>query len=326
MALLLTNITFGQTVNLTKSKIEKYVKSIDRLKSENKLVKVSYPEMVDCGGGVDGYYLNEKLVLIDAIHWGELGFIGRTFYLDQDNFLKIIYREYLPEWEKYVQKYPTDKYEYDPKKMTYTDTIYSITLTIPTIFYKKADKKIISHKSNQIMIDELIDCGRETKFYLQEIIRQVDSLKFVEQMPYICENGICGDDFYWEVVKLSHNVIELLIDKLNDTTSTVAKAALFGYNYTVADIAFAALTEIIHDIPTFELLGVPFDTDGCGYCSYWQHLNENFANRQEFKFAVRKWYHKNKNNLTWVKSNIFATCDCRGKHPNDGHYKLKTDK
>jgi hypothetical protein len=116
------------------------------------------------------------------------------------------------------------------------------------------------------------------------------------------------------------------IDKLDDTTSTTANVVLFGGNYTVADIAFTTLTEIIHNIPTFDLLGVPFDQEGCGYCSYWQHLNKDFSNRQKFKEAIINWYHKYKNNLVWVESNDFATCDCRGQHPNSGHYKLIIDK
>jgi len=39
-------------------------------------------------------------VLIDATYGAELGFSSREFYIDQDKFLKIIYREYFAEWEK----------------------------------------------------------------------------------------------------------------------------------------------------------------------------------------------------------------------------------
>ena len=326
LALLLTNLTFGQTTKLTETEIEKYVKTIDQLKNENKLIKISYPNMSGCGGGLHGYYLNKNLVLIDATYGAELDFSSRKFYIDQDKFLKIIYREHFAEWGKYALNYPADKYEYDPTKMTYTDTVYSITLANSTIFRKKADEKTVSKKVNQKLIDNLIVCGQDMKLELQEVIVQVDSLKFVEKMPYISETDLSGDNLYWEVVRLRDSGIELLIDKLDDITLTSAPVLYFGYNYTVADIAFTALTEIIHEIPTFELLGVPFDKNGCGYCSYWQYLNENFSNRQKFKTAVREWYHKNKSNLIWVMSNSFSTCDCRGEHPNGGHYKLKTDK
>ncbi len=160
----------------------------------------------------------------------------------------------------------------------------------------------------------------------QEVTNQMNSLKFVKEMPYMCEMGICGDQLYWEAVSIGRGNIELLIDKLDDTTSTTANVILFGGIYTVADIAYSALNEIIHDIPTFELLGVPFDQEGCGYCSYWQHLNKDFSNRQKFKEAVKNWYHKNKDNLVWVESNKFSTCDCSGKHPNGGHYELIAEK
>lgn len=322
----LSNFTFGQTVKFTESEIEKYVKSIDKLRTENKLVKISYPNMSLCGGGLDGYYLNEKLVLVDATYQAELGFSSKTYYIEQDNFLKINYREHFAEWGKYEQNYPSDKFEFDPSKMTYTDTLYSILLTSSIVFQKKTDNNIISNKIDQILIDRIVSCGEMMKLELKEVIQQVDSLKFAKEMPYICETGLCGDNLYWNTVRLGNSCIELLIDKLDDTTSTSVNVVLFGGNYTVADIAFKALSEIIHNIPTFELLGVPFDKDGCGYCSYWRHLNKDFTKRQKFKEAVNNWYHKNKNNLVWVKSNDFSTCDCKGNHPNGGHYKLKTDK
>ncbi|WP_107037181.1 hypothetical protein [Brumimicrobium mesophilum] len=81
--------------------------------------------------------------------------------------------------------------------------------------------------------------------------------------------------------------------------------------------------EIIHGIPTFELLGVEFDKEGCGYCSYWQHLNENYQNRKNFKIAVQNWYNFNKDKLIWMENNEFSSCDCSGTHPNKGHFELK---
>lgn len=332
----LTNLTFGQTVKLTEPEIEKYAKSVDKLKAENKLVKVSYFNMSPCGGALDGYYLNNKLVLIDANFYTELGgFSSKTFYIDADKYLKLVYRENYADWETYYQNYPADKADVDPTKMTYTDTVYSIALTTPTVFHKTAGNKVISNKLDQTLLDRLLSCGQQMKLELQEVIKQVDSLKFVKEMPYMCQDFIevnkrnpltigCGDELYWNTVRLNKNVIELLIDKLDDSTTTEAILPLFGYNYTVADIAYTVLQELIHNIPTFDLLGVQFDEEGCGYCSYWQHLNKAFSNRQKFKATVKNWYHKNKDNLVWVESNNFATCDCNGKHPNGGHYEFKT--
>ena len=104
---------------------------------------------------------------------------------------------------------------------------------------------------------------------------------------------------------------------------TSAYVPNLGGQYAVADVAYAALEEIIKDIPTFSLLGVKFDKKGCGYCAYWDHLRKNIRNRLKFQANVRKWYNKNKSNLVWVTSNVFLTCDCHGIHPNGGHFELK---
>jgi hypothetical protein len=163
----------------------------------------------------------------------------------------------------------------------------------------------------------------------------LDSLKLVTDMPYICRSGVgettnspvppsgCGDKLFWKVVKQKQQVIIPLIEKLADTTQTAATVPTFGGYYTVADVAYKALEEIIAGIPTFALLKVKFDSKGCGYCSYWHHVRKDVKNRREFQSAVRQWYEKNKQGLTWVTGDDFSICDCQGKHPNGGHFALK---
>ena len=168
----------------------------------------------------------------------------------------------------------------------------------------------------------------------------IDSLRFVTEMPYACEvildskvsynrdsmiyNIGCGDRFFWQVVKGKQEIIPLLLDRLDDTTQTIAPVPYFGGQYTVADIVYTALQEIIKDIPTFELLKINMDTSGCGYCSYWKYLRKDIKNREKFKFAVRNWYQKNKANLFWVTSNKVLTFDiCSFNHPNRGHFEVK---
>lgn len=168
----LSTFTFGQTVKFTEPEIEKYAKSIDKLRTENKLAKVFYPNMSACGGALNGYYLDKQLVLIDATYGAELGFSSRRFYLHQGKFLKVIYREHFAEWEKYDLKYPADKFEFDSSKMTYTDTVYSIFLASPTVFYKVSDSKVISNKLDQAVLNRLVRCGQEMKLELQEVITQ----------------------------------------------------------------------------------------------------------------------------------------------------------
>jgi hypothetical protein len=158
----------------------------------------------------------------------------------------------------------------------------------------------------------------------------VDSLKFVTDMPYICRDTVptklsngCGDKIFWRTVQQKQSIVNLLMDKLSDTTQTEAFVPNFGGQYTVADIAYTALQEIIKGIPTFELLGVKFDKNGCGYCSYWTHLQKNIKNRRKFQVNVQSWYENNKENLVWVTSSQILTCDCAGRHPNGGHFELK---
>jgi hypothetical protein len=165
-----------------------------------------------------------------------------------------------------------------------------------------------------------------------DIKLKIDSLQYVNDMPYICQGEPdnktalsigCGDYLFWNAVKLRERAIPYLISKLDDSMRTKAVVPNFGYFYTTADICYTVLQEIIRDIPTFRLLGIPFDEKGCGFCAYWQYLNKNMKHRKKFKRAVAAWYQKNKPQLVWVRSNLFSSCDCGGQHPNGGHYELK---
>lgn len=82
----------------------------------------------------------------------------------------------------------------------------------------------------------------------QDGIREkINRLEEVKEIPYICEGGKkCGDDLFWNVLRLKEKAIAILIEKLNDTTITKAGVPLFGGKHTVADISYVALEEIIH--------------------------------------------------------------------------------
>jgi len=319
--ILFTQISFGQT--WSKDEIEDYCSNIDMLKSENDLIKVFYPNMSACGGGLNGYFQGDKLLLISSTYSAELGYSSKTVYFKDKKTVKIVYREHYAEWGKYEEKYPSDKYEWNPDKMTYSDTLYSISFSSPISFEKSSYDKFIDNQVDNELINRLTDCAEKMRNELGVVMSQVDSLRYVTEMPYICRYELCGDDLFWDVVRIRQGVIELLIDRLDDTTLTKANVMLFGGDYKVADIAYVALKEIIHDIPTFELLGVEFDKNGCGYCSYWNHLNEDLENRRRFKNAVKDWYFRHKDNLIWIPDNKYASCDCQAKHPNGGHYEIK---
>jgi len=128
--------------------------------------------MSECGGGFSGFYFNENLVFIDEIYRAELGFSKHQFYLKGNGFLKIIYQEHFPENEKYLKKYPLEKFEYDESKMTFSDTIYNINLGINPNFQKISKGKLISTRINNDLINELVNCGNIMKKELKTDIEQ----------------------------------------------------------------------------------------------------------------------------------------------------------
>lgn len=174
--------------------------------------------------------------------------------------------------------------------------------------------------------------------YSQSVAKkQIDSLAYVKELPYMCETTSpvpgdagdlppergCGDRLFWEAVKLKGEAIPYLIAQLHNAKETEAPVLFFGGNYTVGEIAYSVLEEIIHGIPTAKLLNVNPDDYDCGYCYYFQTLRASKENRKKFKQAVSGWYDKNKSKLSWVESNSFQTCECGGKHPNGGHFEVQ---
>lgn len=152
---------------LTEHQIDSLTKEADRLFDQQLLTKYFYPNMSGCGGGLYGYYKDSTLCIIDAVYQGELGFSSRKMYWYDGRIIKINYREHFAEWARYEENYPADKFEWDPNKMTYTDTIYQITLGIKYQMQKMACNKIISEKQDSILINRLLNCGFEMKKELE---------------------------------------------------------------------------------------------------------------------------------------------------------------
>ncbi len=155
-----------------------------------------------------------------------------------------------------------------------------------------------------------------------------DSLRSVTDVPYIGEYenrmGIgCGDYTFWNIVDQKLIIVPYLINELTNTTEVNIVVPNFGGKYTVADITYQIIQEIVKGIPTFELLGIEFGKDSCGYCTYWNHLRESIQNRISFQAALKSWFQKNKDNLVWVISNESLTGDNWGTRPVNGHFEIK---
>lgn len=144
-------------------------KEIDSLFDNGILTKKFYPNMSACGGGLFGFYYNTELKLIDSKYQAELGYSSKKIYWNGNKILKIYYREYFAEWGKYEKNYPPEKVEYDPSKMTYSDTIYEISFGDKYEFKKMANDKVISTKTDSTLIEKLTDCGIRMKTELESI-------------------------------------------------------------------------------------------------------------------------------------------------------------
>ena len=152
----------------------------------------------------------------------------------------------------------------------------------------------------------------------------IDSMKFVTLMPHCLDDEQPdSNSIYWKVVKLKLEVVDELIEIIDDTTETKAIVRWFGGHWTVGDISYNAIEEIIHGIPTFDLLGIKYD-ENIGYSSYWFFVRSDIRNRQLFKEKLKKWYKKNKANLVWITSE-WNVSECFYHNPNNGYYESKSE-
>lgn len=145
------------------------IAEIDSLNADGMLTKKFYPNMSFCGGALNGFYYKGKLVLIDATYSGELSYTRTKIYLSKSDFSKIIYQEHFPEMTKYKKEYPFEKYDFDPGKITFSDTIYQIDLGKNIDFKKTYKNRVLSTKIDSVLIKTLIDCGMRMKKELESI-------------------------------------------------------------------------------------------------------------------------------------------------------------
>ncbi|MCB0736552.1 MAG: hypothetical protein KDC92_03495 [Bacteroidetes bacterium] len=151
---------------------------------------------------------------------------------------------------------------------------------------------------------------------------EVIAIKEIKKMPYIPE--LSGDSLFWSLVQKKLEVVPELINCLNDTTITQANVPNFGGYYTVADISYYIISEIIKDIPTDQFVDTVNSGAG-GYWMYWNFVRTSYDNRLSFQKDVEKWYDINKSKLVWVEDNrkYRTAIDWKfptSRHPAGGHY------
>lgn len=156
----------------------------------------------------------------------------------------------------------------------------------------------------------------------EELYLQISSIK---KLP----SAEIGDSIYWVIVKGGLDNMPSLIELLDNSQITDVHAPYFGRNYSIADLAFAIITDIVFYMDTYSLL----ENAGCkidkikGFLNYWEYLEGNEGNRKRFKNSVRQWYINNKNGLVWFNTDRHAYSDVNEltpfKNPAGGYYILK---
>ena len=146
----------------------------------------------------------------------------------------------------------------------------------------------------------------------------------IKEMPYL--PILSGDSIYWEIVKCGINNVPNLIDMMNDTTETMASVPNFGGQYTVADIAYRCLEEIIRGtkFDTFIPDAAKNEEDN----TYFYYVRQSYNNRLAFQKEVRLWFQKNKRNLKWKEDKFEYRTSGNWQfpsktHPAGGYYVIK---
>lgn len=145
----------------------------------------------------------------------------------------------------------------------------------------------------------------------------------IRTMPYIPE--LSGDKEFWEIVKRKVYVIPALIELLDDTVATPAIVPNFGGKYSVGDIAYFIINEIIRNVPTHKIISGEHSSSDAGI--YWIYVRKDFSNRLRFQRRLKNWYLGNRNNLVWVEDSMkYKTAPdwaySSPHHPAGGYFRV----
>jgi hypothetical protein len=142
---------------------------------------------------------------------------------------------------------------------------------------------------------------------------QVDSLKYVTGDAFDCSSLV------WRIVATKQDAIQILIDKLSDTTLTKATYKCTNTFLRVGDLAYLALDQIL-PLPFFSVTGMQCDVieNGCqvGVFTYIE------TNRKKFNAQVQKYYDIKKNTMEWIQFDSNHLIPCRTMNNVKGYYKV----
>jgi hypothetical protein len=164
------------------------------------------------------------------------------------------------------------------------------------------------------------------KFFLSTLVilttingfGQTDKLKFlVDSLKYLSSDPFECNSVTWRIIAYKKDAIQLLIDKLNDTTITSAKDNCKTSNLKVGDIAYLTLERIL-PLPFFAVTGMQCDVikNGC-QLGIFEYIENN---RIKFKRQVQMYYDKKKSNLKWLQLDNNDLTPCYIKNNIKGQY------
>lgn len=136
----------------------------------------------------------------------------------------------------------------------------------------------------------------------QQLARQADSLNYVSGDPFECSAVT------WRIMAGKKEAIQVLIDKLGDTTLTRATDRCKTGALCVGDLAYLTLNRIM-PLPFFAVTGIQLDVIEAGGCQrgLFEYIEKN---RAQFKAQVQSYYDKKKDHLKWrqLNSNKLTPC------------------
>lgn len=160
------------------------------------------------------------------------------------------------------------------------------------------------------------------------ILTELNGIKDVPYLPK--SHGNCPDSIYWNLVKEGLGVIPDLIDCIISTDSTQIPIPNWGGYYTIGDIAFAIICDIIHGLPLqdFYSKGI-ISKENETYLTYHSFVCSSEGNRQILRHQLKKWFRKHRSELIWVKddSEWKPPKNCKyiiNRNPAGGYYMKNT--
>ena len=156
--------------SLTVDEIDRYCKEIKSKLDRKELNRFFYPNMSDCGGGLYGYYANDKLVYIDATYGGQFGYIRTNYFIKDSVYFKIIETNYQPSvsTDQYCKTHQTKNGDCDYGSMPYNKIVTTVIFTKDTIVTQLKNRRKVKLTDTKNVVRTLFKCGQSMQKELSQ--------------------------------------------------------------------------------------------------------------------------------------------------------------